>query len=269
MAPKNVEWFLVYLIAELGTTPHNIRQSYSIPSLMDAYDTIAHELKQRRYDRWQRNETIHLVRAYLVCIDELTVLGKIFSKKLDFSKRLQLDCDFLEQQDKAAGVQTVDNPEGETETERIAFAQHMMEDLRITCTRLTVDLRESLNSLFQLRSIEQNKLAIIADTQNKAIFVLTGFTIVFLPLSFFTSYFGMNLKGIIDTDRTEEYYWKVYGSVAFGIVLLFVVLDFSLMSPPCIAHIACFVYDAATERILFCGSIVIGVGLRDTPSGVV
>ncbi|KAI1561100.1 CorA, Mg2+ and Co2+ transporter [Pyrenophora tritici-repentis] len=205
---KNVEWFLVYLIAELGTTPHNIRQSYSIPSLMDAYDTIAHELKQRRYDRWQRNETIHLVRAYLVCIDELTVLGKIFSKKLDFSKRLQLDCDFLEQQDKAAGVQTVDNPEGETETERIAFAQHMMEDLRITCTRLTVDLRESLNSLFQLRSIEQNKLAIIADTQNKAIFVLTGFTIVFLPLSFFTSYFGMNLKGIIDTDRTEEYYWK-------------------------------------------------------------
>ena len=74
--------------------------------------------------------------------------------------------------------------------------------------------------LFQLRSIEQNELAIIADTQHKAIFVFTGFTIVFLPLSFFTSYFGMNLKGIINTDRTEEYYWKVCGSVAFGIVLL-------------------------------------------------
>lgn len=74
--------------------------------------------------------------------------------------------------------------------------------------------------LFQLRSIEQNELAIIADTQHKAIFVFTGFTIVFLPLSFFTSYFGMNLKGIIDTDRTETYYWRVCGSVAFGIVLL-------------------------------------------------
>ncbi|KAE8864905.1 hypothetical protein PTNB73_05793 [Pyrenophora teres f. teres] len=217
---KNVEWFLVYLITELGTTPHNIRQGYSIPSLMDAYDAIVHELKERRYDRWQRNETIHLVRAYLVCIDELTVLGEIFSKKLDFFKRLQLDCDYLEQQDKAAGVQTVDNSEGETETERIAFAQHMMEESRITCTRLTADLRESLNSLFQLRSIEQNELAIIADTQNKAIFAFTGFTIVFLPLSFFTSYFGMNLKGIIDTDKSEEYYWKVFGSVAFGIVLL-------------------------------------------------
>lgn len=78
---KNVEWFLVYLVTELGTTPHNIRQGYSVPSIMDAYDAIVHELvsetpcipaqsadlmqKERRYDRWQRNETINLVRAYL------------------------------------------------------------------------------------------------------------------------------------------------------------------------------------------------------------
>jgi len=84
------------------------------------------------------------VRAYLVCIDELTVLGEIFSKKLDFFKRLQSDCDLLEQQDKGA---IIDNPDGETETERIAFAQHMMEESRTTCTRLTADLRESLNSV--------------------------------------------------------------------------------------------------------------------------
>ncbi|KAG6359164.1 hypothetical protein INS49_012684 [Diaporthe citri] len=41
---KDVEWFLVYLITEIGTTPHNIRQGYSVPSLMDAYDAIVHEL---------------------------------------------------------------------------------------------------------------------------------------------------------------------------------------------------------------------------------
>jgi len=46
---KNVEWFLVYLITELGTTPHNIRQGYSIPSLMDAYDAIVHELVNLPY----------------------------------------------------------------------------------------------------------------------------------------------------------------------------------------------------------------------------
>jgi len=41
---KNVEWFMVYLMTEVGATPHNIRQGYSVPSLMDAYDAIVHEL---------------------------------------------------------------------------------------------------------------------------------------------------------------------------------------------------------------------------------
>lgn len=60
----------------------------------------------------------------------------------------------------------------------------------------------------------------MADTQNKAIFVLTAITIVFLPLSFFTSYFGMNLRGIQDTDLTEPYFWRVCGSVSFTLVFL-------------------------------------------------
>jgi hypothetical protein len=34
------------------------------------------------------------------------------------------------------------------------------------------------------------------------------------------SYFGMNLKGIINIDRVEQYYWKVCGIIAFGIVLM-------------------------------------------------
>jgi hypothetical protein len=65
---------------------------------MDAYDSIVHEFvrtshflslqasritmmsqKERRYDQWQRNKTINLVRAYLICPGELTVLNGIFS----------------------------------------------------------------------------------------------------------------------------------------------------------------------------------------------
>jgi Mg2+ and Co2+ transporter CorA len=50
--------------------------------------------------------------------------------------------------------------------------------------------------------------------------VFTGVTIIFLPLSFFTSYFGMNLKGIASTSKTEGYFWEVCGSVGFAIVVL-------------------------------------------------
>ncbi len=43
---------------------------------------------------------------------------------------------------------------------------------------------------------------------------------VFLPLSFFTSYFGMNLQGITNTDKGEGYFWEVCGVAGFLIVIL-------------------------------------------------
>lgn len=60
----------------------------------------------------------------------------------------------------------------------------------------------------------------MAETQNKALMVFTACTIIFLPLSFFTSYFGMNLKGIATTELTEAWFWKVCGSVGITVVLL-------------------------------------------------
>ncbi|GAB1313473.1 hypothetical protein MFIFM68171_03683 [Madurella fahalii] len=197
--------------SESGTTPYNIRQGYSVPSLMDAYDSIVHEL-------WQRNETINLVRAYLVCLDELTVLQEIFSKKLDFLNRLRQDCEDLVEE--SQDPRESEGRQVETLASRIAFAEYIMSQSSTQCGQLIADLRESLNTLFQLRSIEQNELAIVADTQNKAIFVFTAITIVFLPLSFFTSYFGMNLDSVAETKLTEAYFWEVCGTVSIVLILI-------------------------------------------------
>ena len=41
---KTVEWLLIYIMTEIGATPHNIREGYNCPSIMDAYDAIVHEL---------------------------------------------------------------------------------------------------------------------------------------------------------------------------------------------------------------------------------
>ena len=70
-------------------------------------------------------------------------------------------------------------------------------------------------------------MAIVSDSQNKAILVFTGVTTVFLPLSFFTSYFGMNLNGIADSHESQGYFWKVCGTVAFVMVLIVTVAAFS------------------------------------------
>jgi hypothetical protein len=141
------------------------------------------------------------------------------------------------EQDGDADFSGVDRSPGslESSAERIKWALAIVQDQKNSFESLLEDLRLATQAvsvleqctpqphlttsqLFQLRSIEQNELAIVADSQNKAILVFTGVTIVFLPLSFFTGYYGMNLKGIQNTDKDEKWFWRVCGIVAFVII---------------------------------------------------
>ncbi|KAL8706622.1 MAG: hypothetical protein Q9201_000369 [Fulgogasparrea decipioides] len=88
------------------------------------------------------------------------------------------------------------------------------------------ELKSSLDVYFQLKTIEQNERALLAETNNQAILVFTVVTVIFLPLSFFTSYFGMNLGGIADTDKRETYFWKVCGSTTLMIVIMTLLFGF-------------------------------------------
>ncbi|KAI4954384.1 hypothetical protein J4E91_002097 [Alternaria rosae] len=52
-------------------------------------------------------------------------------------------------------------------------------------------------------------LEINEEDHGKAIMVFTVVTVVFLPLSFVTSYFGMNASDIRDMDETQAVFWSV------------------------------------------------------------
>lgn len=41
---KSVEWLLIYILTEIGATPHNRRKGYNCPTVMDAYETVIHDL---------------------------------------------------------------------------------------------------------------------------------------------------------------------------------------------------------------------------------
>jgi len=214
---ETVEWLLVYLATELGPTPHNIRQGHNAPSVLHTYHAVIRQLKQRRFEPWKRNESVKLVREYLSCSDELYSIKLVLTKKVALYKNLRNDCERFDMEDTMAN--TPINPHGETYVDRISWAIDSMQEQLEDCERLSSDLLHSLDALFQLRSIEQNELAIVADSQNQAIMVFTGVTIIFLPLSFFTSYYGMNLKGIANTNKNEAYFWEVCGTAGFLIVL--------------------------------------------------
>ena len=67
-------------------------------------------------------------------------------------------------------------------------------------------------------------MALMAEHHSQAILGFTIVTVIVLPLSFFTAYFGMNLKGVGDTDKSERYFWIVCGSTTASIVILTMLL---------------------------------------------
>ncbi|KAL8969187.1 MAG: hypothetical protein Q9183_002111 [Haloplaca sp. 2 TL-2023] len=215
---RTVEWFLTYLITEVGVTPHTCRQGHNAPGINLAYQSVIQDLRRRRHAPWRKNETVKLVRDYLACVDELTTVKQICARQVDLFKGMQQDVRKFESEDNRAR-NSPDNPSGESMQERIKWALGMVKARHDCFDNLLIDAKQSMEALFQLRSIEQNELAIVSDSQNKAVLIFTGVTIVFLPLSFFTSYYGMNLPGIVDTDRTEGYFWKLCGTIALVIVL--------------------------------------------------
>ncbi|KAL8690707.1 MAG: hypothetical protein Q9218_003905 [Villophora microphyllina] len=111
-------------------------------------------------------------------------------------------------------------------TDRVSFATRFLKETSDQLPRISKDLKSSLDVIFQLKTIEQNELALLAESNNRAILAFTIVTIIFLPLSFFTSYFGMNLKGIVDTDRSERYFWAVCGTTTVCVVSATIIFGF-------------------------------------------
>ncbi|CAI6314333.1 unnamed protein product [Periconia digitata] len=98
----------------------------------------------------------------------------------------------------------------------------LLENLQREYTDLC-DLRENSNSLIN-RTIQLVNIRL--EDHGKAILVFTVVTIIFLPLSFVSSFFGMNFSDIRDMERTQRLFWIVAGSltvatVAFSIFLAF------------------------------------------------
>ncbi|KAL8722755.1 MAG: hypothetical protein Q9225_000816 [Loekoesia sp. 1 TL-2023] len=237
---KNVEWLLLNIICELDGTPYckrspDIQKAYvpivrSLVSKLPSFFAIDIEQmqKRRRGLPLKKNESMELVREYIACMNELSQIKEISDQKIERLEALAKSWNDFAQTSKLEKNFQVSI--GDSLEKKIYWTKRKSDNLPYIMN----DLKSSLDVLFQLRTIEQNELAILAESNNKAIMVFTIVTIIFLPLSFFTSYFGMNLKGVIDTDRTERYFWAVCGSVTVCVVSLTVLFGFKNRLYACI-----------------------------------
>lgn len=60
----------------------------------------------------------------------------------------------------------------------------------------------------------------LADDNSRAIFIFTFITILFLPLSFVATFFGMNVQGINPTTSTTSHFWAVGAPLTGGILVI-------------------------------------------------
>jgi hypothetical protein len=69
----------------------------------------------------------------------------------------------------------------------------------------------------------------VASEQNRAVLVFTIFTVLFLPLSFFTSLFGMNVSEWTGTSTNPDFHevFLITGCVSAGIIVIALTLAFN------------------------------------------
>ncbi|KAI8628849.1 hypothetical protein F5Y19DRAFT_475934 [Xylariaceae sp. FL1651] len=120
-------------------------------------------------------------------------------------------------------VGLIDRPKESRGKDRHAYGQDGRDSLEYRkSTRLTNTLQSKAriqhdNFLADLERLEDTTerlkrqaallLEIRAEGQNTAIFIFTIVTVVFLPLSFVTSYFGMNTSDIRDMEQGQWIFW--------------------------------------------------------------
>ncbi|MCJ1275983.1 hypothetical protein MMC21_003788 [Puttea exsequens] len=219
---RTVEHLIVYIVTEIGVTPHPDRQGYNAPTLESAYQEAIQVLKRRRYDhfsRQHRQEPADLVKDHLIFIDELTRIGIIIRKRAKVFISLLKDVETFEAEDQSNG-KPPDNPDQESSRDRVLWAIRRTRDQQEAFERLLVDATSSLNAVYELRSLQQNDLAIISENQNRAMYIFATVTVIFLPLGTLTSYWGMNVVDIRNSNWSQGHFWKICGAFALAVVLV-------------------------------------------------
>ena len=62
------------------------------------------------------------------------------------------------------------------------------------------------------------------DDNNKTLLIFTVVTVTFLPLSFVTGFFGMNVQGINPTTSTVKHFWVIAIPISVGVVIIALIL---------------------------------------------
>ncbi|RPA86007.1 hypothetical protein BJ508DRAFT_302386 [Ascobolus immersus RN42] len=133
--------------------------------------------------------------------DQITALREL-AKYLDFIASLRISTDLGKDTNGNFQDRSIYEEDGDPAIPEIS-----------TILSTLAERLERLQEILGLAEILRTQAVNLADFKNeeqgKAIFVFTIVTVIFLPLSFVSSYFGMNTRDIRDMEKKQSTFWAV------------------------------------------------------------
>jgi hypothetical protein len=225
----------IHIITALSGALGMLHRSFWTDMILCLSDRYASYLGHLQY-RLHRNPSTKLVMDLLQVQEELNIIISIMEQQMELVTNLQeiLNHSRVKSQSRTPIRHSQEKPLGSIPAAGIATyrqmsqshlsdpAAQLIENLQREYADL-VDLRDNSNTLIN-RTIQLVNIRL--EDHGKAILVFTIVTIIFLPLSFVTSFFGMNFSDIRDMESTQRRFWLVGGcltvvTVAFSLFLAF------------------------------------------------
>jgi Mg2+ and Co2+ transporter CorA len=225
----------LHVIAALNGALGMLHRSFWTDITLCLSDRYASYLSHLQY-RLLRSPNSKLVMDLLQVQEELNIVISIMEQQMQLVSKLQEDTFTGRNRKQSHDLAQPYHerplsalPPAEVATYRqVSFsrladpAAQLLENLQREYADL-VDLRENSNALIN-RTIQLVNMRL--EDHGKAILVFTIVTIIFLPLSFISSFFGMNFSDIRNMESTQRLFWLVAGlltacTVGFSVFLAF------------------------------------------------
>lgn len=224
-----------HVIAALSGALGILHRSFWTDITLCLSDRYASYLGHLQY-RLHRNPSTKLVMDLLQVQEELNIVISIMEQQMELVASLEADVQpernrvysyssaqtYRQQSSKSVPPPTVATYRQVSFSHLSDPVAQLLQNLQREYADL-VDLRENSNALIN-RTIQLVNIRL--EDHGKAILVFTIVTIIFLPLSFISSFFGMNFADIRNMDQTQGLFWAVGGSLTVGTVAFSLFLAF-------------------------------------------
>jgi hypothetical protein len=179
-------------------------------------------------DLLQVQEELNIIIAITQSqIDLLQLIDETWKQKLDLAMQNPTDHSINQTRMNRSTARVISH------ASRATFRQYSSSTLKDPMSQLLENLKREFADLVELRDNSNNLLNrtiqlvnIRLEDHGKAILVFTIVTIIFLPLSFVSSFFGMNTIDIRNMSSTQGVFWIVSSCLTVGVVGFAIFLAF-------------------------------------------